>query len=206
MIFMYPMVKAFWEILKGKIIYDDKPVPIVKRLKSRDKTPCITIEQASDMQVDRDYRTDSSQRIVFENNAEIWINIWCDTEEERHTILSQIRLLFFNALGNHYSLCSHYDDGTCTFLDEECGALTVSNGRTAKSQCPYPKENDYTSWFSEHEIVKNTFRLSGISEMDELDVAEPILRTLIKFDLNYITVHELGGHVLDDLIFEDDLV
>ena len=203
---MYPMVNAFWEILKGNIIYDDKPVPIVKRLKSRDKTPCITIDQASDMQVNRDYRTDSTQRIVLEHNAEIWINIWCDTEEERHTILSQIRLLFFKALGNHYSTCSHYNDGACTFLGRECEALTVTNGRTAKSQCPYPKQNDYTSWFSEHHIVKRSFRLSAISEMDELDVAEPVLRTLIKFDLNYIISHDIGGHVITDLIFEDDLL
>lgn len=203
---MYPMVKAFWEILKGNIIYNDNPIPIVKRLKSRDKTPCITIDQASDMQVKRDYRTDSTQRIILEHNAEIWINIWCDTEEERHMILSQIRLLFFKALGNHYSLCSHYNDGTCTFLERECEALTVSNGRSAKSQCPHPHENDYTSWFSEHHIVKNTFRLSAIAEMDELDVAEPLLRTLIKFDLNYIISHDLGGHVATDLRFEDDLL
>lgn len=203
---MYPMVNAFWEILKGNIIYNDKNIPIVKRLKSRDKTPCITIDQASDMQVKRDYRTDATQRIVLEHNAEIWLNIWCDTEEERHTILSQIRLLFFKALGNHYSLCSHYNGGTCTFLDRECEALTVSNGRSAKSQCPHPHNNDYTSWFSRHHIVKNTFRLSAISEMDELDVAEPVLRTLIKFDLNYIISHDLGGHVPTDLIFEDDLL
>ena len=178
----------------------------MKRLKSRDKTPCITIDQASDMQVKRDYRTDSTQRIILEHNAEIWINIWCDTEEERHMILSQIRLLFFKALGNHYSLCSHYNDGTCTFLERECEALTVTNGRSAKSQCPHPHENDYTSWFSEHHIVKNTFRLSAIAEMDELDVAEPLLRTLIKFDLNYIISHDLGGHVATDLRFEDDLL
>lgn len=203
---MYPMVNAFWEILKGNITYNDKNIPIVKRLKSRDKTPCITIDQASDMQVKRDYRTDATQRIVLEHNAEIWLNIWCDTEEERHTILSQIRLLFFKALGNHYSLCSHYNGGTCTFLDRECEALTVSNGRSAKSQCPHPHNNDYTSWFSRHHIVKNTFRLSAISEMDELDVAEPVLRTLIKFDLNYIISHDLGGHVPTDLIFEDDLL
>lgn len=203
---MDPMVKAFWEILKGNIIYADKPIPIVKRLKSRDKTPCITIEQASDMEVNRDYQTDSTQRIVLENNAEIRINIWCDTEEERDTILSQIRLLFLKALGNHYSLCSHYDEGLCAFLDRECEALTVINSRSAKSQCPHPTENDYTSWFSEHHIVKRSFRKSGEFELDELDVAEPILRTLIKYDLNYIISHDLGGHVATDLIFEDDLI
>lgn len=203
---MYPMVEAFLDILKGNIIYNDKPVPILKRLKSKDKTPCITIDLASDMQINRDYRTDKTQRIVLENNAEIWINIWCDTEEERHTILSQIRLLFFKVLGNHYTTCSHYnDDGTCTFLDRECEALTVINGRSAKSQCPHPRENDYASWFKKHHIIKRSFRLSGISEMDELDVAEPVLRTLIKFDLNYIISHDLGGHVATDLTIEDDL-
>lgn len=203
---MYPMVEAFLELLKGRITYNGKNIPILKRLKSRDKTPCITIDLASDMQTNRDYRTDSTQRIVLEKNAEIWVNIWCDTEEERHRILSQIRLLFFKALSNHYSLCSHYDNGTCDFLESECEALTVTNGRSAKSQCPHPETNDYTSWFKKHHIIKNSFRLSGISEMDELDVAEPVLRTLIKFDLNYIISHDLGGHVPTDLIFEDDLL
>ena len=127
---MYPIVNAFWELLKGNIIYEDKTIPIVKRLKSKDKTPCITLDIASDMQINRDYRTDKTQRIVLEHSAEIWVNIWCDTEEERHTILSQIRLLFFKALGNHYTTCSHYNDGTCNFLDRECEALTVMNGRS----------------------------------------------------------------------------
>ena len=40
--------------------------------------------------------------------------------------------------------------------------------------------------------------------MDELDVAEPVLRTLIKFDLNYIMSHDLGGIVATDLTIEDD--
>ena len=53
--------------------------------------------------------------------------------------------------------------------------------------------------------IKRSFRLSGISEMDELDVAEPVLRTLIKFDLNYIMSHDLGGIVATDLTIEDDL-
>lgn len=202
---MYPIVNAFWELLKGNITYKDKTIPIVKRLKSKDKTPCITLDIASDMQINRDYRTDKTQRIVLEHSAEIWVNIWCDTEEERHTILSQIRLLFFKALGNHYTTCSHYNDGTCNFLDRECEALTVMNGRSAKSQCPHPKRNDYTSWFKKHHIIKRSFRLSGISEMDELDVAEPVLRTLIKFDLNYIMSHDLGGIVATDLTIEEDL-
>ena len=48
---MYPIVNAFWELLKGNITYEDKTIPIVKRLKSKDKTPCITLDIASDMQI-----------------------------------------------------------------------------------------------------------------------------------------------------------
>ena len=64
---MYPIVNAFWELLKGNITYEDKTIPIVKRLKSKDKTPCITLDIASDMQINRDYRTDKTQRIVLEH-------------------------------------------------------------------------------------------------------------------------------------------
>ena len=67
---MYPIVNAFWELLKGNITYKDKTIPIVKRLKSKDKTPCITLDIASDMQINRDYRTDKTQRIVLEHSAE----------------------------------------------------------------------------------------------------------------------------------------
>ena len=56
---MYPIVNAFWELLKGNITYEDKTIPIVKRLKSKDKTPCITLDIASDMQINRDYQWDA---------------------------------------------------------------------------------------------------------------------------------------------------
>ena len=205
---MYPMVNAFYQILKGRIKINEQPVKVVHRLKSRDQTPCLTIEQAAEIQLKRDYRTDNTQRLIFENNVEIWVNIWCDTEEERHTMISQIKLLFFNALGNHYSLCSHYNetDNSCDFLNNTCEALSINNARAFKHQCPHPKKNDYTSWFKKYHIIKNSFKLSGIQDMDELDIAEPLLRTLIKFDLNYITSHNLCGKVPEDLIIDEDLI
>lgn len=203
---MYPMVNAFYQILKGRIKINDEKIKVIHRLKSRDQTPCITIEQAAEVQLERDYRTDATQRLIFENNVEIWVNVLCDTEEERHTIISQIKMLFFQALANHFSLCSHYQNGMCKFLDDECEALNITNGRTAKRQCPYPEKNNYTSWFKEHHIIKNSFKLSGVQDMDELDISEPLLRTLIKFDLNYRTSHVLGGLVPEDLIFDEELL
>lgn len=203
---MYPMVNAFYQILKGRIKINDEKIKVIHRLKSRDQTPCITIEQAAEIQMKRDYRTDATQRVVIENNVEIWVNIWCDTEEERHTMISQIKRIFFEALANHFSLCSHYTEGQCEFLNRECEALNITNGRTAKRQCPYPKENDYTSWFKEHHIIKNSFKLSGVQDMDELDIADPVLRTLIKFDLNYINSHDMGGLIPEDLIFDEELL
>jgi len=81
---MYPIVNAFYQILKGRIKIDDEPVTVVHRLKRRDQTPCLTIEQAAEIQMKRDYRTDETQRIIFENNVEIWVNVLCDTEEDHH--------------------------------------------------------------------------------------------------------------------------
>lgn len=40
---MYPIVNAFWELLKGNITYKDKTIPIVKRLKSKDKTLALLL-------------------------------------------------------------------------------------------------------------------------------------------------------------------
>lgn len=206
---MYPMERAILNLLKGEISFDSMNIPIVRRLKPIDQTPCITIQQAAETQLSRRYLSkNDSQLIGLKNNAEVWINIWCDTEEQRHSIINQVTKRIFQALGNHYTTCAHFnkDNHNCNMLNCECKALTIDNGRSIKGQCPYPKEYNYCNWFRHYRIVKNSFKISGRHDIDELDIAKPVLRTQIQLDMDYYLTHDLGGRLFEDIKINEDLL
>ena len=201
---MFPMENAIWNLLKDNITFNGETViPLIRRLTPEDETPCITIEQAAETQLKREVFHGEHEIIRLTNNCEVWINIWCDTEEQRTNLIYQVENRIFEALGNHYTTCKHYKKGVCKSLNNKCEALTIDNGRTSKNQCPYPIENNYVNWFHANHIIKNTFRISGRSNMDELDVSEPILRTLIQLDMNYYLFRDIGGKLYDALIIEE---
>lgn len=204
---MFPMEKAIWNLLKDNIYYNDELViPLIRRLTPEDETPCITIEQAAETQLKRQVFHSPNEIIRLTNNAEVWINIWCDTEEQRNTLIKQVETRIFQALSNHYSTCKHYSNEKCNNLNKTCEALIITNGRTAKKQCPYPIKNNYINWFKEHKIIKSTFNITGRSNMDELNLAQPVLRTLIQLDMNYYSNYNAGGHVLNNINLDEELL
>lgn len=204
---MFPIEKAVWDLLKNNIVYNDSQVIcLVRRLTPADETPCITIQQASEVQIGREILPGRSEIIQTKNNVEVWINIWANTEEERNCLLNQVETRIFQALANHYTTCNQYNNEKCNYLDENCQALTITNGRTAKNQCPYPEENQYLSWFKKHHIIKHSFTISGRQDMDELDLTQPVLRTLIKLDMDYYRNYDLGGHELNGIIIDEELL
>lgn len=195
---MSKMEDAIVELLQGNISIADENVPVIIRNKPIDKTPCITISQATNSQLQRQYQHDPYEKIRYKYQCQIWVNIWCDTENERELLVNQIHLVFNQAIANHYLRCSNYDDGICTFWNDVCGALTVTNGRTAKSQCPNPKENSYTSFFKKNNIIKNTFTVDGETELDELDINPPVLRTQIRVNMDYYDYYYVGGALFEN--------
>ncbi|WP_458454182.1 hypothetical protein [Methanobrevibacter sp.] len=204
---MFPMEKAVWDLLNGNIKFNDNNViSLVRRLTSEDETPCITIRQAAEVQLAREIIPSKTEVIQTINNVEVWIDIWANTEEERDSLRLQVERRIFQALANHYTTCDNFNKGQCNFLDKECEALTVTNGRTAKNQCPYPNENQYTSWFKKYHIIKPSFTISGRQDMDESDLSRPVLRTLIKLDMDYYLNYDLGGHELEDIIIDEELL
>lgn len=201
---MFPMENAVWALLKDNITFNGETViPLIRRLTPGDETPCITIEQAAETQLKRKIFSREHEIIRLTNNCEVWINVWCDNEEQRTTIVEQIENRIFEALGNHHTTCGNYNDGICESLNTECEALIIDNGRTSKNQCPFPKENNYLNWFHAHNIVKNTFKISGRSNMDELNLSQPVLRTLIQLNMNYHIFRDIGGRTFTDLILEE---
>ena len=152
------MEKAVWNLLNGNVKLDDVDViSLVRRLTPEDETPCITIQQAAEVELNREVMHCKHEVIVTRNNVEVWINIWANTEEERDNILNQVEHRINQALANHYTTCANYNQGNCDFLEDACAALNITNGRTAKNQCPYPKDYNYKSWFIQNKIIKNTF-------------------------------------------------
>lgn len=205
---MFPMEKAVLTLLKDYVFIDEKKVPIVRRLKPIDETPCITIQQAAEVQLSRKYINGDTQKIALKNNAEVWINIWCDSEEQRHSLVNQVTKRIFQALGNHHTTCANFnkENSMCTTLNHECESLTNDNGRSIKGQCPYPNEYGYCNWFNKHHIIKNTFKISGRHDLDELEISEPVLRTLIQLDMDYLLQYDLGGRVFDEIKINEDLL
>ena len=201
------MEKAVWDLLNGNVKLDDVDViSLVRRLTSEDETPCITIQQAAEVQLNRQVMPGKHEVIMTRNNVEVWINIWANTEEERNYIINQVEHRINQALANHYTTCANYNQGNCDFLEDACAALNITNGRTAKNQCPYPKDYNYKSWFIQNKIIKNTFTISGRQDMDELNITQPVLRTLIKLDFDYFRTYDLGGQEIKDIIIDEALL
>ena len=84
------MEKAVWNLLNGNVKLDDVDViSLVRRLTSEDETPCITIQQAAEVELNREVMHCKHEVIVTRNNVEVWINIWANTEEERNDVINK---------------------------------------------------------------------------------------------------------------------
>ena len=204
---MFPTEKAVWDLLNGNVKLDDVDViSLVRRLTPEDETPCITIQQAAEVQLNREVIHCKHEFILTRSNVEVWINIWANTEEEKDNIINQVEHRINQALANHYTTCANYNQGNCDFLEDTCATLNITNGRTAKSQCPYPEKYNYKSWFIQNKIIKNTFTISGRQDMDELNITQPVLHHLIKLDFDYSRTYDLGGQEVEDIIIDEALL
>ena len=191
------MEKAFMELLTPVM-----EIPIVVKYTPLDYTPCITIQQVDGRCQRREYvEIHNEQYIRKKYFSDIWINIWCNNEKERHQLISLIHERILQAEANHYTTCKHYNsvDETCSVLESKCEALTRNTNRTNKKQCP--RLDIYQSFFKTHHIIKNSFH-----NRDELDVAEPVLRTIFKIDLDHYQYYKIGGRVFNDIKLNEELL
>ena len=200
---MFAMETAFLNLLANQIIFDDKIIPFVKNYADIDRTPCFTINQADEQFIRRRYiQINGEEYIRKRYTSNIWINIWCNTEKERHSIMKQIYNRIFQAEANHYTTCKHYKDETCNVTGSRCEALTRTdtNARANKKQCP--DINHYTSFFQTHNIIKNTFQIDSVTDLDELDPSREILRTIFKLQMDYHQYYNIGGKPFTDFELE----
>ena len=66
-------------------------------------------------------------------SAEVWVNIWCSTEEERTRLIDAVKTRFNELEAHHYSTCSNFNFADkCSKIDDVCEALTSQSGRANK--------------------------------------------------------------------------
>lgn len=199
------MEKAILKLFQKRVFNNGKRIPVIRRNKPVETMPCLTIEQSGNTFQKRDVVNTSKQFLRLKYSSEIMLNVWCNSEEERNDIVNQIHEILFKALSNHYEICSNFNEGECSYLGRECEALTIENGRSFKGQCPFPEKNNYSSFFKTNNILKNTFEFYGESDIDELNINPPVLRTLIRLRMDYYVYHCIGGELFDSIEIEDFL-
>lgn len=194
---MHKLEKAFIDLLRNNLNISNEKIYTGNRYRAKDITPCVNLLVADETLIRRRYlEKKCKQYIQQEYNAELWINIWCNTEEERTLLTDEIRTRIYQTLANHHTTCAHYNEGICKINNETCEALTSHNTRANKKQCP--DLTKYQSFFSQNQIPKRTFKLLSITDLDELEVSQNILRTIFKLEMNYKTYYEIGGRTFTD--------
>lgn len=200
------MEKAFFHLLRDYLPADTRIVPTYVGL---DETPAITIDQADEYFVDRrPLNIDGKQYYRKRYHCNIWINIFCNTERERYDLINFVENRILQAETNHYTTCERFnpEDNFCNILNDECEALKSHNGRAAKKQCPKPKDYKYSSFFKKNNIIKNTFKIDSVTNLDELTTDQNILRTIFKLDFEYYKYYEIGGQLLENIEINEDLL
>ncbi len=181
------------DLLQGNITYNNKNVELRRTFQKQSELPCITLEISSinTVQVHRELGT--TDNLVYERSCEANLNLWCNTEDERETISSQILNCFYKEHIGHYMYCSNYENGNCTNIDEPCLATTVETGRTVKGKCPNPVNLGYQSLTTKHDIISGTVNIEAPFMLDEVGEHPPLLRNVFKCEAAYYEVIPVGG-------------
>ena len=209
---MNKIKRAFLKILQGKIVYEDKIVPVVIKDHWYDTTPSVTING-----LNRDKDTCWRQQITVKrplkedhplydvdnplkkyphlaeqskHSYEIEINVWCNDERQRDCIVKQVKHYLFLARNNHYTYCSKYNSETheCKTLGEECKSRTTKGYANMMGVCPSPKKYNCCNIFGAYGIIKNTLNICDDYEKDEYEHKPPLKRSIIKINLDYYDV------------------
>ncbi len=199
---MHLLEKAFIDLLRDNLCVSNDKIYTGNRYRPSDITPCVNLLLADETFIRRRYvEINHIQYIQQHYNAELWINVWCNTEQERQTLINQIDNRIKQALANHYTTCTYFNDNICSKTNETCEALTSQSGRANKNQCP--NLLNYQSFFNLNHIPKRTFKLTSVTDLDELNASETLLRSIFKLNMDYYTYYEIGGRTFTDLIFEE---
>ena len=215
---------AIIKLLKGRLILNDNIVPVIKRYYPYDNSPCVTFDDSAggvtyyrrfitlQLPVESNHpQFDSnnpgklfSQQVLKEKkSSDLRLNIWADTEEDRDIITTQIKQIFNQALSNHYTTCYFYNNGECENNNCTCHAQNNTTGKGIKNQCPKPKEYGYQSTLSYFNIDKTSFQVSPEYNLDDLNITQVGLRTVLPITMDYYIYHRIGGNQTEEITIND---
>ena len=202
---MHILEKAFITLLRNHLPIHNKYIFAGSRYIASDITPCVSVQVPHESSIRRDYvEIDHVQHLRRLYDADVWVNIWCNTEEERTSLINAIELRFNQLEASHYTTCSNFNDDCCSKLDNECEVLTSNTGRANKGQCP--NIENFTSFFETFNIPQRTFNVNSMTDLDERDESETVLRTIFKLNMQYYKFYPIGGRLFDKINFNEDLL
>ena len=221
-------IYAILRVLQGNIKINDNDVRLIQAPPETDNTPCITIDDSGGTRMLGKWFTNkdlpllqghpqydpqdpgklySQQVIVEKRGIDLDLNIWCNTEDERESIINQIHYLFYLAQSDHYSYCINYDkeNGNCKTLEDTCPSLTsLEDMRGVKQQCINPSEYGYQNIFTTYDIVRASFDVEPAYPLDDLNTETMTLRSVIRVSCDYYDYHRIGGKISETISYQGD--
>jgi len=168
------------DLLQGNVNYDGRVVEVVKQFSQHPERPVITLDLSGGVVTQRIYTNPSLAEKYIERRANININVWCDTEQQRASITQQIQDLFHLEQNYHYRYCTKYTDGSCATTGTECAAETAYTHK-----CPKPETNKYEPLHRHHNIIIGTLNIEPPFDLDELAEHPPLLRSVMRCECQY---------------------
>lgn len=193
------------DLLQGRL---SDNVQVVKQFSQHRSLPVVTLDTGM-MPVTQDFReltpVKSHEYLIFHREAEININVWCNTEEERERITQEILHLFYMEQTHHYSYCVQYNKDTqvCNTTGEQCEAITKTTGLTAKHRCPRPYDLNYRSISYKYNIENGSLNINPPYSLDELNEKPPLLRSIMYVEAEYSDIYDCEGHELDKISYNE---
>lgn len=209
--------RTFVDILDENVKYDNVTVPVIVVKRFKDSTPCITIDtltshydsprysetlllplNESHPQYDKDNpnKKFAQEVVTQEQELVLQVNVWSNTEEQRQSIVKQVKELINKAINFHYTTCSNYEISTqnCKGLNETCKCINNNYSRAMKGLCPDPQTYGYESIFKKNNIKHGSIDLYSEFDLDDYTTDQIILRTVLKIRLIYYDHYNRGGN------------
>ena len=191
---MTPFEEYLVKLLQGHITLNGEVVEVRRQFNPQGHLPCITLDLGIEDTTDYYYHSfHEKERVYFRRSSEIQINTWCNNEEDRESINTQIMNCFYDAIEHDYTYCSNYSNGRCKTVNGACPCVSPTGSRDIKRKCPQPERYEYESLQTKYGLLVGTTMISPPRYLDEEGEHPPILRSVFTATTDYIEmVREVG--------------
>lgn len=175
-------LKFFTDILRGRITYDGKVVPVYTEHTERLEPPFITFRIQKNRRLPRTYNykiRDESGAITgrlqgFFDVYMVNIVIFTTSIKMRDSIISQVKEIIDKVQFGHYEFCLNYDptNYTCKTTGQECDAHKIHQPDDFEASCPYSYQEDPS---------KTDYR-GPVGPMQEYDISNYVVKDFVHFE------------------------